>query len=38
MAFISRQGLHQVFVATHNHPSGPLMICSQPAQNPLLQA
>ena len=28
IAFICRHGLHEVFMATHDHPSGPLVICS----------
>src|SRR5207244_62462 len=38
IAFICRQGLHEVLMATHDHPSGPLVIRCQPAQDPLWQA
>ena len=38
IAFICRQGLHEVLMATHDHPSGPLVIRCQPAQDPLLQS
>ena len=38
IAFIYRQGVHEVCVATHDHLSGPQLIRSQPAQDLRLQS